>query len=730
MKSISVRLPIVITLFCAVLLLSCSIVSPFSRGDGGQSTMEAMSAELTRIAGGQVQTETQTSPAAPAEGASGQQATLPPGGNGLVGNQNPSGELELLGQYGGSAFAVAVQGDNAFLGQGPRFVVLDISEADQPVLLGQSELLPGVVQGIALRDDLAYVVYAYGGMAVFDVSSPQTPRLLSSLKNAGCNGITLEGSQALLACNPAGFLVVDISDPDHLAILGESEQKGAMVSIANRGDTSYVVDWTQQGLAIFDHSNPAAPRQVSLFNPSELSSPSSNSGLFESVRSCGEYLCLTDMMNGLVILDISSPDAPAVVSVTRAGIPSGLAVDGDTVFVLDDMEGLLVFDISNPAEPALLGALPGEMDGEEYKPQQTAERGMAFSDGNVFITDAAYGVDIINVNMPSSPQRLARYHSPVPWTLYDISVQEQTAYVVGINSGFRVVDVSDPANMRELGFDDSRKDLYSQSPTGLAVDGNYASISDSNYPFHIYDLSDPSEPDEVGAVYDHAAPDGAADIAVAGTTAYVSGWGAKDAFYPGDGLWVIDISDPQNPQEVKFVDLPNAGWQLAISGSTLYALDLYGADGGANLEEPLSLRVIDISSPSNPVPGAVIPFPQRTPIGMGSWDVKASQKRLYISLSMMELKMFDISDPASPVDMGTYPLYFSGSGKMAVEGGVLAAGIVQAYDVSQDGQPALIASAPMDKASMESWSYDIEGDLVYVATSRHGIYVYRILPPD
>lgn len=259
MKSISVRLRTIILLICALLLLSCSITSPFSRSGGVQSTMEAMSAELTKIAGGQVQPDIQTSPVAPGEGAPGQQATLPANGS-----ENTSGELELLGQYGGSAFAVAVQEDNAFVGQGPRFVVLDISKADQPVLLGQSEVLPGVVQGIALRDNLAYVVYAYGGMAVFDVSTPQTPRLLSSLKNAGCNAITLDGNLALLACNPAGFLVVDISNPEHPGILGESEQKGAMVSIANRGDYSYVVDWTQQGLAIYDHSNPAAPHQVSL----------------------------------------------------------------------------------------------------------------------------------------------------------------------------------------------------------------------------------------------------------------------------------------------------------------------------------------------------------------------------------------------------------------------------------------------------------------------------------
>ena len=56
--------------------------------------------------------------------------------------------------------------------------------------------------------------------------------------------------------------------------------------------------------------------------------------------------------------------------------------------------------------------------------------------------------------------------------------------------------------------------------------------------------------------------------------------------------------------------------------------------------------------------------------------------------------------------------------------------MVQVYDVSQDGQPRPIASAPLEKASMEAWSYDMVDDLVYVASSRHGLYVYRIAAPD
>ena len=715
-----------ILIVLVLIILSCAWFPQDTQTSNMQATIEAMSTQLVELGAGQ------NPPATPPPDVilgQDQFATLPegivppPSMSGLQGN------IKLLGQYGGSAYAVAVQENYAYLGQGPRMVVLDISQRSQPRQVGQSDLMRGIVNGIALREKFAYVVASYEGLHVFDISQPITPKLVARLdmETRGCNSITLEGDKALLACNPAGFLVVDISDPRSPVLLGKLSMKSAMLSIANRGNTAYIVDSTQHGLAIIDHSNPSEPRQVRLLRPSEVPLSHNIEYDFESVRNCGEYLCIANGPNGLVVLDISQPEKPVAMSVYDTTWATSLIADGNTVYVADDGDGVYALDITNPKAVQKLSLASNSVGGDEFTVQQASERGMFFSDGFVYVTDIVYGMDIVDARNPSAIQRIARYTTPVPWTLSDITVQDHYAYVVGIDSGFRVVDVSDPANMREIFFDNERKDLNLQTPTGLVVEGDYAYISDSNYPFHIYNISDPTRPVQTGAVFDHAASDGAADIAVSGNFAFVSGHGAKDAFYPGNGLWVIDISNRNDPQPVKFLELPNGGWQLSISGNTLYALDMMV--GVSEITEPLSLRVIDITNPRNPVAGAVIPLGRNSMIGLGGWDLRADGERLFVSMPPMELKVFDISNPTAPVDAGTHTVYQTSSGKFDVEGNRLAAGALQVYDVTSIEQaPVMLASASPEKDIVfETWSFDFVDDLIYIGSSRHGIYVYQLL---
>ena len=65
--------------------------------------------------------------------------------------------LRLVGQIGGVNNAVAVAGNRAYLGVGPRLVVLDISDPASPLVLGQTEPFEGVVEGIAVSGGYAYV---------------------------------------------------------------------------------------------------------------------------------------------------------------------------------------------------------------------------------------------------------------------------------------------------------------------------------------------------------------------------------------------------------------------------------------------------------------------------------------------------------------------------------------------------------------------------------------------
>ncbi len=67
----------------------------------------------------------------------------------IIGGIEPQG-FELVGQLGGSAMAVYVKDDLAVMGQGPRVVTLDISKPESVVLLGESDVLPGLVMGLKL----------------------------------------------------------------------------------------------------------------------------------------------------------------------------------------------------------------------------------------------------------------------------------------------------------------------------------------------------------------------------------------------------------------------------------------------------------------------------------------------------------------------------------------------------------------------------------------------------
>jgi len=63
--------------------------------------------------------------------------------------------VELVGQIGGATYAVAVQGNYAYVGVGPRLVILNTADLTNPVVVGQTGVLPGIVEDlvVALKGD-------------------------------------------------------------------------------------------------------------------------------------------------------------------------------------------------------------------------------------------------------------------------------------------------------------------------------------------------------------------------------------------------------------------------------------------------------------------------------------------------------------------------------------------------------------------------------------------------
>ena len=397
---------------------------------------------------------------------------------------------------------------------------------------------------------------------------------------------------------------------------------------------------------------------------------------------------------------------------------SGMVVDGNTVYLADDTEGIFAIDISNPKKLTRVGLLPWQGGGWELSVMEMVERGLFIQNDQLYITDPTYGLTIANIGNPAKPVLTGYYMTPLPDVLGSVRLKGDNAFVAARHSGFRTVDISDPSHPRELAYDDKRKNLNSQNPSGLEIRDDYAYLSDSNYPFHIYDISNPAKPRQTGAVDDAAASSGAYDIVLNGDVAYLSGWGLKDAFYPGDGIWVIDITDPNNPSAVTFVDVANKYWDLSIANNYLFAVD---RNVDEKKPEPISLRVFDLSNPRQPVEINTIPIPEAK--NLMKLIMLTDEDRLYIGIPGLGALVYDISEPSKPERMATIPIMASMEGMIKEKQYLIVSGM-SAYKISNLQKPDFAGSFLF----LQAWDFAVKEDLIFVATVFQGMYVLRFDP--
>jgi hypothetical protein len=143
----------------------------------------------------------------------------------------------------------------------------------------------------------------------------------------------------------------------------------------------------------------------------------------------------------------------------------------------------------------------------------------------------------------------------------------------------------------------------------------------------VFDISDPTNPTLAGT---YGTSGEAWDVAVSGDRAYVSEAGS---------LQVIDITDPTSPSHTSSIDVSgNIGAYLikiAISGNYAYTID---RDTG--------LSAINITDPANPV------IAGNCAIGAFVYDLAVAGD--YCFVISLDLLIFDISDPSTPVLIDSY----------------------------------------------------------------------------
>ncbi len=225
----------------------------------------------------------------------------------------------------------------------------------------------------------------------------------------------------------------------------------------------------------------------------------------------------------------------------------------------------------------------------------------------------------------------------------DAQIVEKLVYCA-TGRGLEVIDISDYAKPKSI----SRCATPGEAE-GICVFGHYAYIADGSQGLRIIDIFDPNKPQEVGYwktnIKDKKINNYIMDVVVDGKYAYV-----VDCGY---GMWVIDISYPSHPREVIGVKTPGASYGIAIKNQKYaYIADYSGG-----------LRIIDISEPEHAyelggckVPGMALKVAIYSDKEIIHSVQNDNKEKLYALVAMKNegLHIVNVSNPENPKVVSSY----------------------------------------------------------------------------
>lgn len=575
--------------------------------------------------------------------------------------------VEAVGQAGGSSLAVAVQDDYAYLGIGPRLVILNVSDPVTPLFVGQSSILDDFVRDVAVAGSYAYVAGGASGLHIFDVSNPAAPALVGKADSSrNAFGVAVEGDYAYVADGEHGLRLFDVRTPASPTEVGRYDAPEASRSVAVSGQFVYLAGhqpYESGTLRIIDVSSPSNPVQVA-----------THFGGWD-VALNGDYAFVAASLAPVQILDISSPAEPRLVSTFSASQSEAavaVASVGNYLYVgysTGTRGSIAVADISTPSDPVQkdLYLTPGSpsaltvLGSDAYVAQEFGE-----------------SLLILDVSAPDALSEAGSYQTPS--YAWDVSIAGHYAYLVDTSIGLRVLNVANPAAAAPTGAI-AVTPGRAASLRGLDVEGDFAYLTHYFDGMHIIDVSTPTTPTQVGEFsqgfarevdvvgdYAYTASDGYGIINVSDPTSptltYSPGLGGYDIVVRdnlayiagGDALEIIDVTQPSRPVQVGTYETAGSAQAVAVAGNYAYVADASSNDS----EGQSGLRILDVSIPSTPVLVGSYDIPHSIVIAVAvsgdyAYLTQWPQGQNDLSSNLTGgLRILDIRDPARPREVGFY----------------------------------------------------------------------------
>jgi hypothetical protein len=539
----------------------------------------------------------------------------------------------------------------------------------------------------------------------------------------GAFDIAVQGDYAYLACRDDGLRIVNVSNLDSPADVGQLSLSYAY-AIALSGHYAFVGCCSTDGIAVVDVSDPANP---------VLATTITTTGCSEVLKIKGNRLYSANGNSGMSATDITDPLHPEPLELSLDADVYGFDVHGDIVYTAGQLEGMTVWDFSDLASPVSMGNYP--MDDDQSANDVAVKNGYAYigcyrglevvdlatmqmissidsfyCSANVDIRDnllyVSYGCQscplaILDITNPLSLQILSIY-SP-PDIVENFTVVGDLVYTAFGSICMRVVDITEPAAPVEVTRYNRRGNVGD-----VRVSNSVAYLSNGNC-LTMLDVSNPLNPLEVGRYepfnWFH-------DFRIAGNMAFF----VRHVNSTTSTVEAVNVSDPTHPELIGALDIYNNNYD-EIEIYNHYAM-LGGTDG---------VLILDIADPVNMTEAGFISFPY------GCYKITADDRYLYVDtinedLTSEIVEVYEMTDPANPVLYNSWEVEDYCWGMTGANGLLfMSTGeTVEIYDGLNMVSGPLATLTDFSQYQSDVDGITVEGNRLYLSLPEYGIVVYDI----
>ncbi len=380
-------------------------------------------------------------------------------------------------------------GSYLFIAAGSKLIALDVSNPNSPIELGQVNVSGGNIRNLVAIEDLSStdLVYAASSSEVY-AFNVETKTNLAELSKVSAGSYTisdiaygLEGVQKRIyvaaGATTKGVRAVDASNPNSLIFTNTytpGDTTGSSGGVTVTADNANVVLVnTFSGL----WTATMTPERTDGFDRNTYNT----SGDATDVVTNGNYAYVADKRGGIVVVDISTIDRPALTRrIATLEDPERFAISGNYAYVADRWNGLHIVDLSTVLAPKFEGLYSVDAASTNHNSNGYVQDVVVIGN-HVFIAAGAEGVVKIDVSNKASPSFVAVNRSGFS-DAKRIARAGDNLVVIDNSNGLFILN----QNLTLLGTSSS------YSPTSMIYDGSHLVLGLGTGGIVWLDISNPS----------------------------------------------------------------------------------------------------------------------------------------------------------------------------------------------------------------------------------------------